>query len=100
MGIIDNIRESIEQGLSRVFRDSVRSIEKEILRNILIKVNRIKRQMIKELIAIFIILISIALLAASATFFLIEYMHLNKTLSFLIIGIIVLIIGILIKLIN
>lgn len=75
-------------------------IEKEFSRTILRRVYKIKRQIMKELIAIFIILISIGLLAISAIFFLIEYIHLNKTLSFLIIGIIVLIIGILIKITN
>jgi len=96
MGIFDYLKESLAAGISEFFKE----IEREFSRTIVKRIYQLKRQIMKELIAIFIILISIALLSVSAIFFLIEYIHLNKTLSFLIIGIIVLIIGILIKLIK
>ena len=96
MGLLDTIKESISLGI----REFIKNIEKEFSGQLMRRVYIIKKQIMKELIAIFIILISIALLSASATFFLMEYLHLSKTLSFLIIGIIVLIIGILIKLTN
>jgi len=96
MGIFDYFKDSISVGISEFFKE----IEKEFSRTVLRRIYHLKRQIMKELIAIFIILIAIALLAISAVFFFIEYMHFTKTLSFLIIGIIVLIIGILIKLTN
>jgi hypothetical protein len=96
MGILDYLKESLSAGIS----DFMKEIEREFSRTILKRVYLIKKQIMKELIAIFIILISLGLLAISAIFFLIEYIHLNKTISFLIIGIIVLIIGIFVKITN
>lgn len=96
MGFMDYIKESFSAGI----KEFMKEIEKEFSRTILRRIDMYKRKIMKELIAIFIILISIILLAISAIFFLIEYLHLNKTLSFLIMGIIVLIIGIFIKLTN
>jgi len=93
MGILDYLKESLSAGISEFMKE----IEKEFSKTILRRVYIIKKQIMKELIAIFIILISLGLLAISAIFFLIEYIHLNKTISFLIIGIIVLIIGIFVK---
>jgi hypothetical protein len=94
MGIWDYVRDSLSQAI----KEFMYSIEKEFSRTILARINHFKKQIMRELLAIFIIIISIGLLSASAVFFFIEYIHLTKTLSFLIIGIIVLIIGILIKL--
>lgn len=96
MGILNTLKESLALGIS----DFMKSIEKEFSRQLLKRIYKIKRQIMKELLAIFIILISLALLSASSVFFLIEYLHLTKTLSFLIIGIIILIIGLLIKITN
>ena len=96
MGILDAIKESLMLGI----RGFIGDIEKEFSKAIINRIYQIKRQIMKELIAIFVIMISIGLLAISAIFFLIEYVHLNKTISFLIIGIIVLIIGIFIKLLG
>jgi hypothetical protein len=96
MGILDYFKETLELGI----KGFIKEIEKEFSRTILRKIYYIKKQLIRELIAVFIILISIGLLSIAAIFFLIEYAHLTKTLSFLIIGIILLIIGILMKLAN
>lgn len=96
MGILDAIKESLMQGI----KDFIKNIEREFSQQLMKRIYTVKKQIMKELIAIFIILISLGLLAISSIFFLIEYIHLNKTLSFLIIGIIVLFIGILIKLTN
>lgn len=96
MGILDALKEGLIVGM----KEFLGGIEREFSKMLIKRIYRIKKQIMKELAAIFIIIISIGLLAISAIFFLIEYIHLNKTLSFLIIGIIVLVIGILIKLTN
>lgn len=93
MGFFDAIKESILFGI----RDLIGSLEKEITESFIKKLYHIKRQIMRELIAIFIIILSIGLLSVSAVYFFTEYLHLTKTVSFLIIGIILLIIGILIK---
>jgi len=94
MGMFDYIKDAFASGIAQFMNE----IEREFSRTILKRVYQIKKQIMKELIAIFIIIISIGLLSVSAVFFFIEYLHFNKTLSFLIIGIIVLIIGIMTKL--
>lgn len=96
MGILDSIKEAFYESI----RTFSRNMEKEFSRAFLQRIYEIKKQIIKDLLAVFIILIAIALLSASAVFFLIEYLHLTKTISLLIIGIIVLFIGIVVKLIN
>ena len=96
MSILDTIKESI----FLVIKDFMKNIEVELSKTLMRSTQRLKRQIMRELMAMFIIIISIGLLAISAVFLLIEYIHLNKTLSFLILGVIILIIGILIKLIN
>jgi len=96
MAILDFIKDSFSSAINEFMRE----IERQFSGMILKRIYHIKKQIMRELVAIFIMIISMGFLAISAVFFLIEYMHLNKTLSFLIIGIIVLIIGILIKLIK
>jgi len=96
MGVLDIIKESITLGI----KDFIKNIEKEFSHLFMRRIYQIKKQIMRELMAVFIIIISVGFLAISGVFFLIEYIHLNKTLSFLIIGIIVLFIGILIKIAN
>ena len=100
MGIWDYLKESITMG----FREIATSMDKEFGRVLSYRIEKIlsqiKRQLFKELLSVFMIIISIGLLSVSAVYFMIEYLSLNKTLSFLIIGIIIMIIGILIKLIK
>lgn len=93
MSIFDYIQESFYSGI----RDIIQKTEKELSRSLQRKIHEIKKKIMKELVAIFIIIISVALLAISGIFFLIEYINLNKTLSFLITGIMVLFIGIILK---
>jgi len=94
MGILSNIQDAFFEGA----RSFSRRLERDISRILLEKINQCKRQMAREMFAAFIMLLAIALLSASSVFFLIEYIHLTKTLAFLIIGVIVLLIGILVKL--
>ena len=68
MGFMDYIKESFSVAINGFMKE----IEKEFSRTVLRRINHFKRQIMKELIAIFIILISIALLAISAIFFLIK----------------------------
>ena len=96
MGIINIVREAFFEGAKSFSKE----LEREISLVFLNRIDRIRRQMVKELIAVFIILIAIAFLCVSAVFFLTEYLQLTKTLAFLIMGAIVLFVGILVKLVN
>ena len=60
--------------------------------------NRFKRKLIKTIISTFMLLLGFIVLLASASFFLIDYLHVTRTLVLLIVGVILLIIGIIAKL--
>lgn len=94
MGLLDVLKENLLLGL----RDFIGNLEREFSMPFIKRLYKIKQQIMKELMALFIIIIAIGLLSLSAVYFFIEYLHLTKTISFLIIGIIFLVIGILIKL--
>ena len=93
MRILDYFKESIKLS----FREFVKDLEKELMHSFSKKIYYFKKQIIKELMGIMILLISITFLGISIVFLLIEYLNLTKTLAFGIIGIILLIIGIIIK---
>ena len=86
------------------FRDIASSIDKELGKVISHRIEKIlvqiKRNLLKEVLFLFISIISICFLSLSGAFFLMEFVVLNKTLSFLIIGIILLIMGFFIRLIK
>lgn len=93
MSVISYIKDVLREG----FRDIVRDIGEDVNVMVLRKLNQIRKQIIKDIFGILVIIIGVGLLGISAVFFLIEYLTLNKTLSFLIIGVVVLFIGIIIK---
>ncbi len=78
-------------------RGIFKEVEREFARTILHRIEMYRRKVIRSIISAFIILISIIFLSISAIYFLIEYIHLTRTISFFIIGIILLIAGIVIK---
>lgn len=96
MGLLDYIRDWISD-TSRVF---AKDIERQIFGRIMFRVKEFKRKLIKDIAAVLIIVISLAFLSVAAIYFMIEYLHFTKTISFAIVGIVLLIIGIIIKLIR
>lgn len=78
--------------------NEVPNIGREMVHKAKIELWKFEKRLIKSLMSAFILLLSFAVLALSFIFFLIEYLHVTKTLSLLIIGIILLIVGILLKL--
>lgn len=93
MGILDTIKESLMMGI----KDFIKNIEYEITRLMQLKFNYFKKQLFKEMTALILILTGLIFLSIALTFLFIEYFQLSKTISFTIIGIIILIIGILFK---
>jgi hypothetical protein len=96
MSVINYVKDVLREGL----RDLVRDVGDDVNAVISRRLNQIKREIIKDIFGLLIIIIGIGLLSIGSIFFLIESMGLSRTLSFLIIGIIVLFIGIIIKLIR
>ncbi|MEM0465517.1 MAG: hypothetical protein QXW97_02340 [Candidatus Pacearchaeota archaeon] len=96
MKIIEYLKNIANLGISNFLR----SIEKEITIRIIKKIRHFERYFIKSLIAVSVILTGIIFVSISATFLLIEYLKFTKTLSFAIIGFILILIGIIVKLIK
>ncbi len=93
MGIVDYFREALVMG----FRDLLKNVEKDIDRFVIYKIESVKRKLFFDIINLFFIFLAIGALSLAGVFFFIEYLGFNKTLSFLIIGILFLIISIIIK---
>ena len=96
MGIGNLIKDYFYDMFSKMTRD-MPSLGDRLISRINFEIRRTERRIMKNLAALFILLLSFAMLAFSAIFFLIEYIHLTNTLSFLAIGIILLLIGIIIR---
>ena len=93
MGVIEYFKEALISG----FRGLLKDLEKDIDRLIIHKIEAFKRRIFHDIMGMFFIFLAIGTLAIAGVFFFIEYLGLNKTLSFLIVGIIFLIISILFK---
>lgn len=94
MNILDFIKEIADFGLKKV----TGALQTEIERSFGSKIKEIQKAIARQLVVIFIMLISLCLIVLSLTFFLIDYLNINKTLSFLIIGIFLSLISLIIKL--
>ncbi len=91
------IKEFIFSRIEKSLKSAVKDVEKDFMREISIRANHFKRRFIKELICLTILLISLIFLAFAILFLLIEYLDLSKTISFAIMGIVLLIIGLIDK---
>lgn len=69
-----------------------------ILDNVEKRINKIKTKVLKSVISLLIIALGSLFLILSLFFFLVEQLELSKSLSFLVIGVIILIIGFILKL--
>lgn len=96
MGWTDYLRESLGSGIRGFFKN----VQDELLTNIFIGLKKVEQHLLKELAAVLILVIGVALLAIACVYFLIDYLLLSRTIAFLTIGIIVLLVGVIIKLIK
>ena len=88
------------ESLSNAFRDVTHEMPqwgKEMVYRARLELWKVERRIMKNITSLFILLISFTALALSAIFFLIEYLNFTKTLAFLAIGLVLLIIGIILK---
>ena len=93
MAIVDFLKESFGSFFSNMMHNK----KEEMIYKIRLEMWKFQKKMMKTIISAFILLMSFGLLALAAVFYLIEYVHLSKTFSFLILGIVLLVIGILLK---
>jgi hypothetical protein len=93
MGLMDYVKEGITSGV----REVGRRIESEVNHVLYKNYYRFKRRLFKDITSLFIMLIALIFISISIVYLLIEYLALSKTLAFGIIGIVLLLIGIVIK---
>lgn len=95
MGIGSFLKESI----GNAFRDmaSKPNVFDKMIYRAKMELWAAEKRFMRNLMALFIMLLSFGALALAAVFFLIEYLALTKTLAFLIIGIILLVAAIIVK---
>lgn len=93
MGLIDYFRDLIGINISR----TLENIENEAVHRLNVMTGRVVNRVIREIVSIFLILFAVALLSIACVFLFIEYFALTKTVSFLIVGIIVLFFALIIK---
>jgi len=93
MAILDFLKESFGDFFSNMMHNK----KEDMIYRMKIEMWKFQKKIMRMVISAFILLLSLALLSLSIIFYLIEYVHLSKTLSFLILGIVLLIIGILLK---
>lgn len=96
MGFLDYLRNQIRNGASELVKD----VRQEISHKINLEISKIQQRIMRELSSLAILLIGIIFLSIAVVYFFIEYLLLTKTISFLIVGVILLFIGIIIRLIK
>ena len=93
MAVIDYIKDFL--GIN--FRRTLEDIEESVMQIVHVNLRRIERRIAKSLVSWSIIVLSIIFFALAIIYFLIEYIGLSKSISFFIIAIILLLIGIILK---
>jgi VIT1/CCC1 family predicted Fe2+/Mn2+ transporter len=93
MGIFDYVKEIIFSNLRGTFRD----IEHDVSIYLDRKIRRFERRIIHGMASFLIFSIAAIFLIIAAVFALIEYLNLGLSLSFLIIGVFLLLIGVIVK---
>ncbi len=94
MGISDYIKDFVEGKM----RKAIRMVEHELVDGVVSGIKGFTHYVMRQFLATMLIAGSLSFLALSAVFFCIEYLALTKTLAFLIIGILLLLIGLVMKL--
>ena len=93
MGLLDYVKDLIGMNFSR----TLRSIENEVMYRIDVATQKVVNRVAREMVSVFLILFSVAFLALASVFLLIEYFTLTKTISFLIVGVIILFFALIIR---
>ncbi|MBR9704809.1 hypothetical protein GOV12_05330 [Candidatus Pacearchaeota archaeon] len=94
MEFIESLKDVAKKGFLGMFK----GIEKEITRTVLKRMKRFEKYFIKQFTSITLILIAIVFLGISLAFLLIEFFEISKSIAFAAIGIIILLVGIILKL--
>ena len=97
MGLGSFFKDALGNAFKGMINEAPRFSERMIHR-VKLELWRVEKRVMKSLTSLFILFLSFATLALAAVFFLIESLNFTKALAFLTIGVILLIIGIILKL--
>lgn len=81
-------------------RNLTHDMQTQITRRVAYEVRRIQRRIITTGISLFLLALACVFIAAGTVYLGVEYLALTKTLAFLIVGVLLLVIGVVIKLID
>lgn len=95
--MMDFIRDIISEGFSKMF-SSIRDEGQELYYQMKMEIWKFEKRVIKGLMFVSFLALSFVSLSLALLFFIHEYLNLTFTLSFLIIGVILAIVGIILKL--
>lgn len=93
MGILESIAESARNFI----KNSVFNQGQEMIYRARLEMWRFQKRLIKGIISAAILLMALVVLALALVFCIIDYLNLGRTLAFLIVGVILLIVGIILK---
>jgi hypothetical protein len=93
MGIIDWVKETAKETINGV----TEGVGREITMRVRQEVARIKKEIIRKLVAVELMMISGLLLLFALIFFMIDYLQISRSLTLLIVGVIMLITGLIIN---
>lgn len=93
MGLFDYLKDLI--GMS--FSNTLKTIEDEAMYRINAVTQKVIHRIVREMISALLILLAVTFLALAFVFLFIEYLALTKTISFLIVGAVILSFAIIIK---
>ena len=96
--VLMSINDYILDLLQKTFKRTFSNVEGEIVYLFHSFVRKVQKEMIKQLTSLLLILLSIIFFSTSIIFVLIDYIGLNRAISFLLVAIVVLLAGIIIKL--
>ncbi|MEK6819076.1 MAG: hypothetical protein AABY10_04045 [Nanoarchaeota archaeon] len=96
MSLADYIKDIFSLSLGKVSRD----IQESITKTVTSQIHIIQKNVIKQFIGLAVIILALIFLAISVVFLFIEYLNLSKTISFLIVGIILLFAGLIVRLLK
>lgn len=93
MSILESIKEFTNESLGKMLRN----VENRIVHLADVVTEKAVHKVKKQIISILLITMSFLFFSLAAAFFLIEYLDLTKTLSFLFLGFIILIVALILK---
>jgi hypothetical protein len=96
MGLFDYLRDLI--GMS--FSNTLKNIEDEAMYRINAVTQKVVHRIVREMISVLLILLAVTFLALASVFLFIEYFALTKTISFLIVGAVILFFALILKMIK